>query len=66
MSQNEIFIVVFAYLVVLSQGIFLFVDAKKRGRLAWMWGLIGLIQAPLPILCYYFFVIKPDREKRRL
>ncbi|MCY8947009.1 transcriptional regulator [Bacillus atrophaeus] len=63
MSQNEIFIVVFA---VLSQGIFLFVDAKKRGRLAWMWGLIGLIQAPLPILCYYFFVIKPDRKKRRL
>ncbi|KAF1677820.1 sigma Y negative regulator YxlD [Bacillus mexicanus] len=64
MTQTEIVGVVVAYLIVLAQGIFLFIDAKKRDRMAWVWGIVGLIQAPMPIICYYFFVIKPDRQKR--
>ncbi|MEC1687672.1 transcriptional regulator [Bacillus mojavensis] len=66
MSQTDLTIVVFAYLIVLAQGIFLFIDAKKRDRLAWVWGFVGLIQAPIPLICYYFFVIRPDRENRRI
>lgn len=31
MSQTDLTIVVFAYLIVLAQGIFLFIDAKKKG-----------------------------------
>ncbi|MDR4433529.1 hypothetical protein [Bacillus tequilensis] len=64
MIQTEIAVVVIAYFFVLVQGIFLFIDAKKRNRMAWFWGIVGLIQAPMPLICYYFFVIKPDREKR--
>lgn len=64
MTQTEIAVVVIAYFIVLVQGIFLFIDAKKRNRMAWVWGIVGLIQAPMPLICYYFFVIKPDREKR--
>ncbi|MCY8062064.1 transcriptional regulator [Bacillus spizizenii] len=64
MTQTEMFITAAAYLIVLAQGIFLFIDAKKRNRMAWVWGIVGLIQAPMPLICYYFFVIKPDREKR--
>ncbi|WP_413286720.1 sigma Y negative regulator YxlD [Bacillus mojavensis] len=66
MSQTELTILVFAYLIVLAQGIFLFIDAKKRDRLAWVWGIVGLIQAPMPLICYYFFVIRPDRKNRRI
>ncbi|AEP88828.1 transcriptional regulator [Bacillus spizizenii] len=64
MTQSEIVVAVVAYLIVLAQGIFLFIDAKKRDRLAWVWGIVGLIQAPIPLVCYYFFVIRPDRKKR--
>ncbi|ADM39870.1 sigma Y negative regulator YxlD [Bacillus spizizenii ATCC 6633 = JCM 2499] len=64
MTQTEMIITAAAYLIVLAQGIFLFIDAKKRNRMAWVWGIVGLIQAPMPLICYYFFVIKPDREKK--
>lgn len=64
MSQTEMIVAVAACLILLAQGTFLFIDAKKRDRLAWGWGIVGLIQAPMPLICYYFFVIKPDREKR--
>lgn len=64
MTQTEMIITAAAYLIVLAQGIFLFIDAKKRNRMAWVWGIVGLIQAPMPLICYYFFVIKPDRRKR--
>ncbi|MBT2634098.1 hypothetical protein J7E23_12495 [Pseudomonas sp. ISL-88] len=63
MTQTDLIIGICAYLIVLAQGIFLFADAKKRGRLAWFWGIIGLIQAPIPIVCYYIFVIRPERKK---
>ncbi len=39
MTQTEIIITVAACLIVLAQGIFLFIDAKKRNRMAWVWGL---------------------------
>ncbi|PJZ01402.1 transcriptional regulator [Bacillus vallismortis] len=64
MSQPEMIVAVVACLILLAQGIFLFIDAKKRDRLAWVWGIVGLIQAPTPLICYYFFVIRPDRKKR--
>ncbi|MBG9770753.1 sigma Y negative regulator YxlD [Bacillus vallismortis] len=64
MSQTEMIVAVAACLILLAQGIFLFIDAKKRDRLAWVWGIVGLIQAPMPLICYYFFVIRPDRKKR--
>ncbi|AFQ59721.1 Putative sigma-Y antisigma factor component [Bacillus subtilis QB928] len=64
MTQTEIIITVAACLIVLAQGIFLFIDAKKRNHMAWVWGIVGLIQAPMPLICYYFFVIRPDRKKR--
>ncbi|AFI30513.1 sigma Y negative regulator YxlD [Bacillus stercoris] len=64
MTQTEIVITVAACLLVVAQGIFLFIDAKKRNRMAWVWGIVGLIQVPMPLICYYLFVIRPDRKKR--
>lgn len=45
-------------LALLTQGTWLFLDARKRGARAWFWGLIGLIQVPTPLVLYWFFVIR--------
>lgn len=42
------------------QGTWLFLDARRRGARAWawFWGIWGLIQVPMPILFYWFFVLR--------
>lgn len=42
-------------LLLLSQGLYLFYDARKKGRYAWLWGIAGLIQFPLPLLAYLIY-----------
>ncbi|PYI51626.1 sigmaY antisigma factor component [Paenibacillus flagellatus] len=43
-------------LVLLSQSTFLFLDARKRGSRAWLWGIWGLIHFPLPLVVYWIVV----------
>lgn len=50
--------------ILLCQGTWLFLDASKRGKWRWFWGLWGLIQIPTPILIYLFFVRFPDERKK--
>ena len=38
--------------ILFSQGVWLFLDSRKRGVKKWFWGLYGLIQFPTPILIY--------------
>jgi hypothetical protein len=47
------------------QGIWIFRDAQKRGRFPWLWGLWGLVSAPLPIILYYLFVIRVDKKRKK-
>ncbi|MEO3945012.1 sigmaY antisigma factor component [Gorillibacterium sp. CAU 1737] len=42
--------------ILLTQGIWLFRDARKRGAWYWFWGLWGCIQAPTPLLVYWLTV----------
>ena len=49
--------------VLLLQSIFLFLDARKRNHNYWLWGIIGLIQAPMPTLFYLLFVRKIFRKR---
>jgi ABC-type proline/glycine betaine transport system permease subunit len=44
--------------ILLTQSIFLFLDARKRNHNYWLWGILGLIQAPMPTLFYLIFVRK--------
>jgi hypothetical protein len=44
--------------ILLTQSIFLFTNARKHGHNHWLWGILGLIQAPVPLLIYLFFVRK--------
>ncbi|MDQ0973113.1 sigma-Y antisigma factor component [Neobacillus sp. 179-C4.2 HS] len=49
--------------ILLLQSIFLFLDARKRNHNYWLWGIIGLIQAPMPTLFYLLFVRKIFSKK---
>lgn len=51
-------------ILLLSQGLFLFVDAKRRDGHAWLWGIAGLIQFPWPLIIYYYFVWRASRKKK--
>lgn len=51
--------------LLLSQGTWLFLDARRRGALPWLWGVLGLIQFPVPLLCYWLFVIRPRRAPKQ-
>lgn len=45
-------------LLLLSQGTWMFLDAKKRGHNYWLWGTLGLIQFPTYLLIYLIFARK--------
>lgn len=51
--------------VLLGQGTWLFLDARKRGAAAWFWGIWGLIQFPMPLLCYWLIVRLGIFRRRR-
>ncbi|WP_379210716.1 sigmaY antisigma factor component [Paenibacillus sp. GCM10012303] len=40
-------------LVLLGQSTFIFLDARKRAKYPWLWGMWGLIQAPMPLVVYW-------------
>ena len=47
-----------------SQGLWLFLDSRKRNANRWFWGLWGLIQFPTPILIYLLFYHKGMSKKQ--
>ncbi|RSD29248.1 sigma-Y antisigma factor component [Mesobacillus subterraneus] len=49
--------------ILLTQSIFLFTNARKYGHNYWLWGILGLIQAPMPLLFYLLFVRKIWQKK---
>ncbi len=50
-------------IILIVQSTFLFLDARKHGHNYWLWGIIGLIQAPVPTLFYLIFVRKIWQKK---
>lgn len=50
--------------ILLTQSIFLFTNARKYGHNRWLWGILGLIQAPMPLLVYLFFVRKIHKKSK--
>lgn len=50
-------------IILLSQSVFIFRDAQKRGVFPWFWGLWGMMQTPTPLVVYYFVVM---RRKKKL
>ena len=50
--------------VLLTQSIWLFLDARKRESYPWVWGIWGLVQFPLPTIVYLIVVRKVLRKRR--
>lgn len=46
------------------QSTWLFTDARKYNKYPWFWGIWGLIQFPMPLLCYLIFVKKIYKRKK--
>ncbi|MCY7678803.1 transcriptional regulator [Bacillus pumilus] len=63
MSQTEMIILLCALPLLFAQGFLLFMDAKKRGRYKWFWGIVGLINFPSSSILYWLCVVYPDRKK---
>ncbi|MFD2443056.1 sigma-Y antisigma factor component [Bacillus sp. CGMCC 1.16607] len=51
-------LIIMVTIILLSQSIFLFINAKRNQHNYWLWGILGLIQAPVPTLVYLIFVRK--------
>ncbi|MGM1047436.1 hypothetical protein SAMN05661091_0700 [Paenibacillus uliginis N3/975] len=64
-SEVPVWVLVGMTILVLSQGLCLFTDARKRGlgKMAWFWGIWGSTTMPLPLVLYWFIVIRPRRKK---
>lgn len=65
MSSFEKLALMVCGVILLSQSIYLFVDARKNGFNQWMWGIIGLIQAPIPLI-FYLIVKNQKKEEDEL
>jgi len=50
--------------ILLFQGTWMFIDAGKRGKWRWLWGLWGLTGTPTPLLIYLIFVWFPDERNK--
>ncbi|MFB5192814.1 sigmaY antisigma factor component [Alicyclobacillus fastidiosus] len=58
-------LVVLIVVILLVQGIWLFIDARHRSRWPWLWGGWGLLQFPGPTIFYLLFVRKVWKVWRR-
>ncbi|MFC5406896.1 sigmaY antisigma factor component [Cohnella soli] len=52
-------------LLLLTQSTLLFLHARREGGKPWLWGLWGLIQAPLPTLTYIALQQWKKRKRKR-
>lgn len=50
--------------ILISQSTWLFIDARKHGSKYWLWGLWGLLQAPMPLIAYWIIVRKKWFRRR--
>ncbi|MEH7333638.1 sigma-Y antisigma factor component [Neobacillus drentensis] len=64
-GEYTLTVIIIVSAILLVQSIYLFLDARKHNHNYWLWGIVGLIQAPMPILFYLIFVRKIFRKKRR-
>jgi len=69
MNANDVQLPWYAYaaiaIVLLVQGTWLFIDARKHGKRYWFWGLWGMIYFPLPSILYLLFSRKIFSKRHR-
>lgn len=69
MTDEPVWVVVLVMALVvpllLAQGSWLFIDARKRGAHPWFWGIWGLFQFPWPLILYLLIVRKGVFRNRK-
>ncbi|MFC7678539.1 hypothetical protein [Paenibacillus sp. GCM10028914] len=65
LSDTPIWVLILAAVLVILQGSWLFINARRRGlgKMAWFWGIWGSTTMPLPLLLYWLIVIRPSGHK---
>lgn len=57
-----------AYLLIavllLTQALWIFHDARKRGKNAWLWGLLGLLNVPSSLIVYLLVTRRKENKPR--
>ncbi|WP_106766961.1 hypothetical protein [Paenibacillus faecalis] len=66
-ETTPVWVLVGMTILVLCQGVWLFIDSKKRGlgKMSWFWGIWGSTTMPLPLLLYWLIVIRPRRKNTK-
>ncbi|MCH1627068.1 sigma-Y antisigma factor component [Fredinandcohnia quinoae] len=65
MTDHEIIIIILAAIILMIQSLWLFLNARKNGHNYWFWGILGLIQAPMPTIFYLIFARRIFQSKSR-
>lgn len=60
--MNGSFGIACAVLILLVQATWIFLDARKRGENYWLWGFLGLINAPSSLIVY--LLVTRNRGRR--
>ncbi|MEW9051317.1 MAG: sigma-Y antisigma factor component [Neobacillus sp.] len=63
-GEYSLTVILLVAAILMLQSIYLFLDARKRNHNYWLWGIVGLIQAPMPTLFYLIFVRKIFNKKK--
>ena len=50
--KANIWLILLVAIILLCQGTWIFIDARKRNEIAWLWGLLGLVNCPTSLLVY--------------
>lgn len=61
MNNVDLILLPILAIILLIQSIYLFIDARKNGMNYWFWGIIGLIQVPMPLI--FYLLVKRSRKK---
>lgn len=57
-------IIILIIVLLISQSLFLFQDARKRNLHPWFWGIWGMFSLPLPTILYLIIERKVLKNKR--
>lgn len=64
MTELELKLLPIVAIILLAQSTFLFLDARKHGHNYWLWGIVGLLQAPWPSIIYLIFFRKIFKKSK--
>ncbi|MBP3040024.1 sigmaY antisigma factor component [Bacillaceae bacterium Marseille-Q3522] len=62
-----IWLLILLIFILLIQGTYIFLDARKRGHARWFWGIWGMTSTPTPLLIYLLWsrFLSPHLKNRK-